>query len=90
MSHLTQNRSFRRRSPPQANLLACYGKTKPNTTKALIQQSKEMYYDTKKTKARFSRLLRHPYWKRRWPILVLAFHKFVTYWLRHLPTYLQP
>jgi len=31
----------------QANLLAWYGKTKPNTTKAHIQQSKEMYYNTK-------------------------------------------
>jgi len=34
-----------------------YGKTKPNTTKAYISQSKEMSYNTKKTKARFSRLL---------------------------------
>jgi len=32
---------------PQANLLAWYGKTKPNTTKAHIHGSKEMYYDTK-------------------------------------------
>jgi len=31
----------------QANLLAWYGKTKPNTTKAYIHQSKEMYYHTK-------------------------------------------
>jgi len=30
----------------QANLLSCYGKTKPNTTKAHIHQSKEMYYNT--------------------------------------------
>jgi len=29
---------------PQANLSAWYGKTKPNTTKARIHQSKEMYY----------------------------------------------
>jgi len=28
---------------PQANLLASYGKTKPNTTKARIHRSKEMY-----------------------------------------------
>ena len=28
---------------PQANLLAWYGKTKPNTIKARIHQSKEMY-----------------------------------------------
>ena len=48
----------------------------------------------KKTKARFSRLLRHLAWKWRGPSLVLALHKFVayllTYLLRHLPTYLQP
>jgi len=31
---------------PQANLLAWYGKTKPNTTKAHIHQSKETYYNT--------------------------------------------
>jgi len=43
-----------------------------------------------KTKARFSCLLRNPTWKWRGPILVLALHKFVTYFLRHLPTYLQP
>jgi len=33
-----------------ASLLAWYGKkTKTNTTKARIHQSKEMYYDTKET-----------------------------------------
>ena len=32
---------------PQANLLAWYEKTKPNTTKACIHKSKEMYYNTK-------------------------------------------
>jgi len=32
---------------PQANLLAWYGKTKPNTIKGHIHQSKEMYYNTK-------------------------------------------
>jgi len=32
---------------PQANLLAWYGKTKFNTTKAHIHQSKETYYNTK-------------------------------------------
>jgi len=74
---------------PQANLLAWYGKTKPNTTKAHIHQSKEMYYNTKKTKARFSRLLWHPAWKRRGPTLVSALHKFVIYLLT-LDTHLQP
>jgi len=51
-----------------------------------------MYYNTKKnkkTKVRSSRLLRHPAWKWRAPILVLALDKFVAYLLRHLPTYLQ-
>jgi len=35
-------------------------KTQPNTTKAHIHKSKEMYYNTKETQktARFSRLLR--------------------------------
>jgi len=46
--------------------------------------------NTQKTKARFSRLLRHPAWKWRGPILISALHKFVTYLLRHLPTCLQP
>jgi len=40
-----------------------------------------MYYN-KKTKARFSRLLRHLAWKQSRPILVLTLHKF------HLLTYL--
>jgi len=30
--------------------LAWYGKTKPNTTKAHIHQSKQMYYTIKETK----------------------------------------
>ena len=33
----------------------------------------------KKTKAMFSRLLRHPLWKQRGPIPILALHKFVTH-----------
>jgi len=33
----------------------------------------------KKTKYRFSYLLRHPARKRRWPILISSLHKFVTY-----------
>jgi len=58
-SHSTQN-SF---PLPQASLLAWYGKkqkknkkTKPNTTKGRIHQSKQMNSNTnkhKKTKARF-------------------------------------
>jgi len=34
-----------------------------------------------KTKARFSRLLRHPAWKQRGPTVILTLHKFVTYLL---------
>ena len=37
----------------------------------------------KKTKPRFSRLLGHPVWKQKGPILVSALHKCVTYLLRH-------
>ena len=44
MFHSTQNRSAE--TFPRANLIAWYGKkTKPNTTKACIHQSKEMYYN---------------------------------------------
>jgi len=84
---------------PQANLLAWYGKTKRNLIqKACTHHSPVKrnigYYTTqikhRKTKGRFSRLLRHPAWKRRGPILVSALHKSGTYLLRHLPTYLQP
>jgi len=40
----------------------------------------KMYYNTK-TKARYIRLLQHPAWKWRGPILIWALHKFVTYLL---------
>jgi len=69
---------------PQTNLFVGYGKTKPNTTKAHIHQSKEMYYNTKltqKTRARFSCLLRHLAWKQRGSILVSVLHKSVIYLL---------
>jgi len=44
----TKRRHFR--DVPQANLLAWYGKTKPNRTKAHIHQSKQIYYNTKELK----------------------------------------
>jgi len=81
----------------QANLLAWYAKlnltqlkhTFTNQKKCTSTQNKY-----KKNKARFSRLLRHPAWKRRGPILVLVLHKSVTYWLTktltHLLTALDP
>ena len=42
----TQHKIGHFRDAAQASLLAWYGKTKPNTTKAHIHQSKEMYYNT--------------------------------------------
>jgi len=45
--HVTQHKIGHFEDVPQANLLAWYGKTKPNTTKAHIHQSKQMYYNTK-------------------------------------------
>jgi len=42
---------------PEANLLAWYGKTKPNTTNTRIHQSKQMYHNTKLTKKLKPRLL---------------------------------
>jgi len=39
----TQHKIGYFRDVPQANLFAWYGKTKPNTTKARIHQSKQMY-----------------------------------------------
>jgi len=63
---------------PHGAALVWTKKTKPNTTKACIQQSKEQYYnrhETQKPKARYSRLLQHQAWKWRQPILILALHK---------------
>jgi len=76
----------------QANLLAWYGKTKPNTTKAHIYQSKET---TKNNRKKLKPGLVASYdiwpgnaqglfWFRRFINLSLA------YLLRHLPTYFQP
>ena len=51
---------------PQANLLVWYGKPKPNTKKHAFTNHKKRTTTQnkhKKTKARFSCLLRHPAWK---------------------------
>jgi len=56
-----------------------------NQKKCITTQNKH-----KKTIARFSWLLWHPAWEWTGPTMVLALHKFATYLLRHLPTYLQP
>ena len=58
---------FRDISPSQSIGLV-WKKTKPNTTKAHIHQWKKCT-TTQKTKATFSRLLRHPAWKRSGSIL---------------------
>ena len=70
--HPTRHKIGHFRDVPQANLLAWYGKTKPNTTKAHIQRSKEMRYNTK-TKSKFSRLLWHMAWKREGQFLFWCF-----------------
>jgi len=49
MSNSTQNKSFPRRFPKPIYWLGME-KTKPNTTKERIHQSKAMYYNTKKLK----------------------------------------
>ena len=94
MLHPTRHKIGHFRDVSGANLLVWYGKTKPNTTQARIHQSKSTTTQNKHKKlVMFSRLLRHPAWKWRGPILVLALHKLVTYLLtyllRHLPTYLH-
>jgi len=53
MSPSTQNRSFLSRFPEPISWLGME-KTKPNTTKARIRHSKEMYYNTKKHKKTFT------------------------------------
>ena len=68
------------------------GQDRTDRTQTSIQRSDSigrtvLQMVAKKTKARFSRLLRHPAWKRIGPILVSAFHKFVTYLLTYLDTY---
>ena len=45
--HPTQHKIGHFGDVPQANLLAWYGKTKPNTTKTHILESDVMYYNTK-------------------------------------------
>jgi len=81
---------------PQAHLLAIswLGMEKLNSTQqkhaSPIKRNVLQQKINTKTKASFSNLLQHPAWKWRGPILISALHKFVTYLLGHLPTYLQP
>jgi len=86
------NMSFPRCSQSQSLGLVWKNYTKHNkrTHSPIKRNALQHKINTKKTKARFSRLLRHLAWKRRGSILISALHKFVTYLLRyHLPTYLQ-
>ena len=64
-SHSTQTTSFRR-CFPQANLLALYGKTLNLTQHkhGFANKKKCTTTQTQKITARFSRLFRHPAWKR--------------------------
>ena len=91
-SHSTQNRSFWRRSKSQSLGLVCK-KTKPNTTKAHIYQSKcttTQNYHKKLTRGLVASYDIRPgnvdglfcYWH----FINLSF----AYLLRHLSTYLQP
>jgi len=48
--HPTRHKIDHFEGSQQANLLSWYGKTKPNTTKAHTDQSKEMYYNKNKQK----------------------------------------
>jgi len=76
---------------PQGNVLAWYGKAKPNTTHSLIKRNVLQHKIKHKNKARFSHLLRHSACNWSGPILVLEFINLsLTYLHRHLPTYLQP
>jgi len=84
--HPAQHKIGHFRDIAQANLW--FGMEKLNLTqqKNTFTNQKELYNNTKqtqKTKARFSRLLRHPAWKWRGPILVSALHKSVTYLLTY-------
>jgi len=81
----------------QANFLAWYGKkqnlTQQNDTYTYQNKCTTTQNKHKITKARFSRLLRHPAWKWRGPILVSVHHKSVTYLLKtltHLLTAPEP
>jgi len=70
-------------------------KKKQNLTQQKHTFTNQKKYTTeqnqhKKTKARFSHLLRHPAWKWRGPILTSALHEFVTYLLTHLLTAQEP
>jgi len=84
-----RNSSFWRHSSQPISWLSTE-KLKQTQQKQTCIRNK-IYYNiklTQKTKARFSRLLRHPAWKWRGSILVLALHKYVTYLLTYTLTHL--
>jgi len=76
---------------PPTNLLAWYGKTKPNTTKAHSHQSKQMYHNTKQTqKTKQGLVASYDIWHGNGEGLIL-FARFINLSLNYLdlPTYLQ-
>jgi len=78
-----KNRSFRRRSPSQSLGLVWKKINLTQQKHAFTHQKKctTTQNKHKKSKARYSRLLRHPAWKRRGSVFIAALHKFVTYLL---------
>ena len=79
---------------PQANLLAWYGRTNPDTTKAHIHQSKEMYCNTKYTQKLKPGFVASYYIRPGNGVGLFWFWRFInlsfTYLLGHLVSYLQP
>ena len=86
-SHSTQHRSFPRSSSQPISWLSTEKLKQTQQKQTWIRNKIYNIKLTQKTKARFIRLLRHPTWKQRGPTLVLALHKFVTYFLTYLDTY---
>jgi len=75
----SENRSFWRRSSQPISWLSTE-KVKRTPQKQTCIRNKLSYIKlTRKTEARFSRLLWHPAWKQSGPILVSVLQKFVTY-----------
>ena len=66
----------------------CHKRTKPGYIFLCLFLCRSKI-NTQKTKARFSRLLRHPAWEWRGSILITALNKFVTYLLTYLHTACQ-
>ena len=86
-SHLTQNRSYWTCSPSQS--FGWYGKTKPNTTKAHIHQSKNVVQHKMNTKKLKPGLVAFCDIRPGNGEGLFWFQHFINL-SRHIPTYLQP